>query len=95
LVLRPNQEMLLQLLRDHGRMTPAQIWAAMPISRQGAMSFLHPLIDAGLVKKSAVRKPATTPCDSLERARGVSCLLLERQIPNDLWLHVQPNSQDL
>jgi hypothetical protein len=29
LVLRPNQERLLQLLRDHGRMTPAQIWEAM------------------------------------------------------------------
>jgi hypothetical protein len=49
LVLRPNQENLLQLLRDHGRMTSAQIWAAMPISRQGAMGLLQPLLNAGLV----------------------------------------------
>ncbi len=29
LVFRHNQERLLQLLRDHDRMTPAQIWEAM------------------------------------------------------------------
>jgi hypothetical protein len=80
LVLRPNKERLLQLLRDYGRMTPAQIWAAMPISRKGAIGLLRPLLNAGLVEKSAVRKPVTTPCDSPERARGVTCLLLERQI---------------
>jgi hypothetical protein len=88
LALRPNQERLLQLLRDHGRMTPAQIWVAMPISRQGAMDLLRPLLDAGLVKKTAVRKPVTTPCASHERARGVTCSLLKRQIAIHLWLHV-------
>jgi predicted HTH transcriptional regulator len=56
LVLRPNQERLLQLLRDHGRMTPAQIWAAMPISRQGAMGLLRPLLDAGVVEKIGGKK---------------------------------------
>ena len=56
LVLRPNQERLLQLLRDHGRMTPAQIWEAMQISRQGAMGLLHPLLDAGMVEKIGGKK---------------------------------------
>lgn len=56
LVLRPRQERLLQLLRDHGSMTPAQIWSALRISRQGAMDLLHPLIDAGLVEKIGGKK---------------------------------------
>jgi predicted HTH transcriptional regulator len=56
LVLRPKQERLLQLLRDHGRMTPAQIWATMQISRQGAMDLLRPLLDAGLVEKIGGKK---------------------------------------
>ena len=56
LVLRPKQELLLQLLRDHGRMTPAEIWAAMGISRQGAMDLLRPLLDAGVVEKIGGKK---------------------------------------
>jgi Fic family protein len=56
LVLRPKQERLLQLLRDHGRMTPAEIWAAMEISRQGAMDLLRPLLDAGVVEKVGGKK---------------------------------------
>jgi len=56
LVLRPKQELLLQLLRDHGRMTPAKIWAAMEISRQGAMDLLRPLLDAGVVEKIGGKK---------------------------------------
>ena len=56
LVLRPKQERLLQLLRDHGRMTPAEIWAAMEISRQGAMDLLRPLLDAALVEKIGGKK---------------------------------------
>ena len=28
---------LLQLLRDHGSMAPAELWAALHVSRQGAM----------------------------------------------------------
>jgi len=56
LVLRPRQERLLQLLRDHGSMVPAQIWSTLRISRQGAMDLLHPLIEAGLVEKIGGKK---------------------------------------
>ena len=56
LVLRPRQERLLQLLRDHGSVPPAQIWSALRISRQGAMDLLHPLIEAGLVEKIGGKK---------------------------------------
>lgn len=51
LVLRPRQEQLLHLLRDHGGMSPSEIWAALNISRQGAMDLLRPLLDAGVVEK--------------------------------------------
>ena len=56
LILRPKQERLLQLLRDHGRMSPPEIWAALRVSRQGAMDLLRPLLDAGLVEKIGTRK---------------------------------------
>lgn len=56
LVLRPKQERLLQLLRDHGRMMPSEIWAALEISRQGAMDLLRPLLEAGLVEKIGGKK---------------------------------------
>ena len=56
LVLRPKQERLLQLLRDHGSMAPAEIWAALEISRQGAMDLLRPLLDAGVVEKVGGKK---------------------------------------
>src|SRR3989338_8082431 len=50
LVLRPRQEQLLHLLRDHGSMAPAEIWEALGVSRQGAMDLLRPLLDAGVVE---------------------------------------------
>ncbi|HWD19392.1 MAG TPA: Fic family protein [Verrucomicrobiae bacterium] len=56
LVLRPKQEQLLQLLRDHKSMTPRQIWDAMDISRQGALDLLRPLMQAGLVKRVGSKK---------------------------------------
>lgn len=56
LVLRPKQECLLQLLRDHGRATPAEIWAALKVSRQGAMDLLRPLLEAGLVERIGGKK---------------------------------------
>ena len=56
LVLRPRQEQLLRLLRDHGSMAPSALWAALHISRQGAMDLLRPLIEAGLVEKIGTRK---------------------------------------
>lgn len=56
LVLRPRQEQLLHLLRDHGSMAPGDIWKALGVSRQGAMDLLRPLIDAGLVEKVGGKK---------------------------------------
>jgi Fic family protein len=56
LVLRPKQERLLQLLRDHRSMAPAEIWAALKVSRQGAMDLLRPLLEAGLVEKIGTKK---------------------------------------
>ena len=56
LVLRPRQEQLLNLLRDHHSMAPAEIWAALGVSRQGAMDILRPLLEAGLVEKVGGKK---------------------------------------
>ena len=56
LVLRPRQEQLLRLLRDHGSMAPGEIWKALGVSRQGAMDLLRPLLDAGLVEKLGGKK---------------------------------------
>jgi Fic family protein len=56
LVLRPRQERLLQLLRDHGSMSPPEIWAALDVSRQGAMDLLRPLLAGGLVEKIGSKK---------------------------------------
>lgn len=56
LLLRPRQERLLHLLRDHGSMAPGEIWKALSVSRQGAMDLLRPLLDAGLVEKIGGKK---------------------------------------
>jgi predicted HTH transcriptional regulator len=56
LVLRPRQEQLLKLLRDHGSLSPAELWEALAVSRQGAMDLLRPLIEAGLVEKVGSKK---------------------------------------
>lgn len=56
LVLRPRQEQLLRLLRDHGSLSPAALWEALGISRQGAMDLLRPLLHAGLVEKVGSKK---------------------------------------
>jgi len=56
LTLRPRQEQLLHLLRDHGTMAPSEIWKALGVSRQGAMNLLRPLLDAGLVEKVGGKK---------------------------------------
>src|SRR2546430_11536828 len=37
LVLRPKQEQLLQMLRDHRSMTPREIWDGLGVTRQGAI----------------------------------------------------------
>lgn len=56
LMLRPRQEELLRLLRDHGSLSPAELWDTLAISRQGAMNLLNPLLDAGLVEKVGSKK---------------------------------------
>ena len=45
-----------KILRDHGQMTPSDIWAALRVSRQGAMDLLKPLIEAGLIEKRGGKK---------------------------------------
>jgi DNA-binding IclR family transcriptional regulator len=47
---------LLQLLRDQGSMAPSEIWAALDVSRQGAMDLLNPLLQAGLIEKVGGKK---------------------------------------
>jgi len=56
LTLRPKQEHLLSLLQQNGRMTPAEIWAALEISKQGAIKLMQPLLDAGLIVREGTRK---------------------------------------
>ena len=56
LVLRPKQEQLLQLLRDHKSMTPQEIWDALGVTKQGTMKLMQPLLDAGLVRRVGTRK---------------------------------------
>ena len=56
LVLRPKQEQLLQLLRDHKSMAPQEIWDALGVTKQGAIKLMQPLLDAGLVRRVGTRK---------------------------------------
>ena len=56
IVLTPKQERLLGLLRDHGSMAPSEIWAALDISKQGAMNLINPLLKAGLIEKLGTKK---------------------------------------
>jgi len=56
LLIKPTQERLLLLLRDHGEMSPREIWDALKVSRQGAMDILRPLLDAGIVEKVGGKK---------------------------------------
>ncbi len=56
IVLRPKQEKLLNMLRDHASLTPRQIWEGLDVSKQGAMDILNPLIEAGLVRRIGTRK---------------------------------------
>ena len=56
IVLRPKQERLLLLLRDHKSLTPRQIWEGLDVSKQGAMDLLNPLIEIGLVRRVGTKK---------------------------------------
>ncbi|HEY3761933.1 MAG TPA: Fic family protein [Verrucomicrobiae bacterium] len=56
LVLRPRQEQLLQMLRDHKSLSPREIWDGLGVSKQGAMDLLKPLIQARLVRRIGTHK---------------------------------------
>ncbi len=56
LMIKPKQEQLLLLLRDHGEMAPAEIWEALGVSKQGAMDAINPLLEAGIIEKVGSRK---------------------------------------
>ncbi len=56
ITLTPRQEHLLGLLRDHGSLSPTEIWKHLDVSRQGAMNILSPLLEAGLVEKRGTQK---------------------------------------
>lgn len=56
LVLRPKQEQLLHLLREHKSLAPREIWDGIGISKQGALDLLRPLIKAGLIKRIGTKK---------------------------------------
>jgi len=56
LLIKPNQERLLLLLRDHGEMAPREIWNALGLSRQGAMDTINPLLAAGIIEKVGSKK---------------------------------------
>ena len=56
-VLRPNQEKLLRLLRDHHEgLAPAEIWVALDVTKQGAAHILAPLLKSKLVRRLGTRK---------------------------------------
>ena len=56
LVLRPKQEQLLHLLREHKALTPRELWEAIGVSKQGALDLLRPLIKARLVRRIGTKK---------------------------------------
>ena len=56
IVLSPKQERLLQLLRDHGAMRPADLWSALGLSKQGTLNLLQPLLAAHVVEKIGTQK---------------------------------------
>src|SRR5450432_1432281 len=56
LVLRPKQEQLLHLLREHKALKPREIWDGIGISKQGALDLLKPLMKAGIVRRIGTKK---------------------------------------
>ena len=56
IVLRPKQERLLRLLRDRKSLTPKEIREGIGVSKQGAMDLLHPLLQAGMVRRVGTKK---------------------------------------
>ena len=56
MTLTSKQEKLLHLLKNKNGMFPKEIWAALDISKQGALDLMKPLIKAGLIRKVGTRK---------------------------------------
>jgi Fic family protein len=56
ITLTVKQERLLALLRDHGAMSPREIWDSLGLSKQGAMNVINPLLKAGLIEKHGSKK---------------------------------------
>ena len=56
MVLRPKQELLLNLLSARGGLSPREIREALGVSKQGAMDTLNPLLEAGLVERVGTLK---------------------------------------
>ena len=54
--LTPKQEHLLGLLREHGSLAPADIWAHLKVSRQGTMKLMKPLLEAGMIQRRGTAK---------------------------------------
>jgi Fic family protein len=56
ITLTPRQENLMGLLRDQGNLAPAEIWAQLKISKQGATKLMKPLLDGGMIEKRGSAK---------------------------------------
>ncbi len=56
IILTPKQENLMGLLRDHGNLAPAEIWALLKISKQATMKLIKPLLDGGMIEKRGSAK---------------------------------------
>lgn len=55
-VLRPRQEQVLHLLRDRGAIAPAELWAALGVTKQGTANILAPLLKSKLVKRIGTKQ---------------------------------------
>lgn len=55
-VLRPRLEQVLHLLRDRGAIAPAELWAALGVTKQGAANILAPLLKSKLVKRIGTKQ---------------------------------------
>jgi len=55
LLLTPRQEEVLALLQK-GPLSPAQLWEALSLSKQGTLNILNPLLEARLIEKIGTKK---------------------------------------
>lgn len=78
ILIKPQQEKLLLLLKDHGNMAPQEIWKALGLSRQGAMDVINPLLEAGIIEKVGSKK--TGRYQLMNRRQGVDSLPFVKNI---------------